>query len=633
MSSPIPIPKRPGGESKGLLRRDSKRLRDDLRDESLISLPAAASVRSSISIMSDNHFEVGSVDIFSPRPTIRHSLQSQFVSGALRSAAQSRTDSRWERAPPSRSALKESRTIDRLADDFDAGTLKDLMERDERRRERKRKAEEDRARRRLERHAARAEAAEQAGERPRSRKKQKERIDAQHDGLGLTGVEAGPSASKEPRRRSEEKQAEREPVKTTEDLSQPDPMNDQESTQASPLDDAILETAKAIRYSQASLSPPTSPTQTHGRQRSSLSQAVEPGPATATSGTSPENDTDKGASAASARRGGAIASLFRKSAPPKKGSREQVRPASEMSFSNISRESMRMQAPLARPREVPPPVRVGSGAPSRTRSKFREDLPELPLSPPDSRMQSPETPEIPSVSLSARQKDKLPEETGLDTDVGEHRDSTGSFAPPSAAALSQSLASVDSEGSWLSSGKPRKRTSQQLTGTSGILGDSPAQGGGHFRSSSLGTDRADSRLSSIRAPPSVQEYEGENPFEPESRPSGDAELITRGDVARQPTVVHLHREGRTKSSEGLLKQFNEGEETEGGEKTGSPTTPDQSPTGGESLDEPGASPPKPEQAQHARQMSGGSARLLNIPARAGSVRSSMASATMPSPTQ
>ena len=625
-SSPIPIPKRPGTESGGLLRRESKRLRGDLRDESVISLPTAASVRSSVSVMSDNHFEVGSVDVFSPRPTIRYSLQSQFVSGALRSAAQSRTDSRWERSTPTRSVLRESKTIDQLADDFDAGTLKDLMERDQRRRERKRKAEEDRARRRLERHAAKAEAASSSKPVGRSRSRRRDRGEQpgrNAEGLGLTGVEAGPSSPTLARQRSGDVHDEKEPIKTTEDLSQPDPFKETASERASPVEEPVVEQAREVRYSQASVSPPASPLRQHTRKPSNLSQAADPRSASVTNVAETIVDPSRRASDTGTRRGSTLASLFRRSAPSvKRAFDDRGRAPSEMSFSNTSRESMRGQLPPAHLRERPPPVRARSGTPTRTKSKFREDLPELPISPPDSRVQSPEAPEQPA-ALSARQRSKLPEGSRLNTELREsreeHRDSMGSNPPLSAAAtLSQSLASVDSEGSWLSSGRPRKRTSQQMTTGAGT---GEEQQGEPFRSDSpTKTDQPESRLSSLRAALSTHE-EDEDQTGP-GQEEGD-ERVVRGEVARQPTVVH--NQGRARSREGLLRQFNE---DKGEEQTAAAVAEEHSPASQESLGEQ-HSPTITEEARHARHLSSGSAKLLDIPARRASVMSQ--SSTPPPP--
>lgn len=611
----------------------------------MISLPAAASVRSSISLMSDNRFEVGSVDVFSPRPTIRYSLQSQLVSGALRSAAQSRTDSRWEqeRRTPTRSLLRESKTIDHLADDFDTSTLKDLMERDQRRRERKRKAEEDRAKRRLERHAAKAEgpSSSKPNERPKSsgrdRAERAEQPERPAEGLGLTGVEAGPSSLKGIRRkskddrRSPEAQIEQEPVKTTKDLSQTDPFKDPESEQTSPVEEPVVAQAKEIRYSLASVSPPASPLREHSRHPSNISEARDLPPTSLTNVPETVDEPSRRASETPVRRGGAIASLFRRSAPTaKRRSEDRGRAPSEMSFSNTSRESMRAHVPPAHLRENPPPVRARSGTPTRTKSKFREDLPELPLSPPDSRMQSPEALEQTSSSLSARQRAKLPEGSRLNTELREskeeHRDSMGSIPPTSAAAtLSQSLASVDSEGSWLTSGKPRKRTSQQMSSAPGAPESSQEQSES-FRSDSPMTAGRDSRLSSMRAPLSTQE---EDDDQPEPGPGVGLERIVHGDVARQPTVVH-HRE-RAKSSEGLLNEFNEDDAEEQPNAEGSPSVlgEEQSRTSQESPTR--YSPTLPEEARHARHLSSGSAKLLDIPARRESVRSQLSSTPPPPP--
>ena len=631
-TSPIPIPRR-AGEGLTPDKRQSKRFGTFLKGDSVASLPQASSIRSSVSVMSDNHYEVGSVDVFSARPKIRYSLQSQYASGALRSPTQSRVDTRWEKQAASRRDLASDKTIDTLADDYDTGTLRELMERDQRRRERKRKNEEDRARRRLERHAARQAdpSSSNQRDRPRSRRKNKNESEMpQPEGLGLQGVEPGPSLGPEERRSPAEdedglrpvKATENElrpikttedesrPVETAEDLSRPEPA-ERASVETSPIEEPVVETAREVRMSQASMSPPRSP-QEHDKHASMISQMAEP--LSESKSKSPlQSPVEPGSytSDISTRRAGGLASLFRRSGAGKPVPEDRGRTSpSNMSFSNTSRESMRFQAPPSHLREQPSFQRPRSGTPTRTRSKFREDLPELPISPPDSRLQSPGVAEVAEEEeprLSARQREKLPEGGRISTVPLEkeegHRDSTGSAAPPSAVTMSQSLASVDSEGSWLSSSKMKKRGSQQLSSTPGTLAESREfDASGDDRTRSMGSIGAVASTEGGEAQDKIGDLQGD-----------EDRRVVRGEVERHSAV--LHHQSHTKSSEGLLRQFNASGTRE--EEAPSPDTAEASPT---SLDE---LPTKStsHEAQHARTVSGGSAKLLDISSNRGSMRS------------
>lgn len=115
-------------------------------------------------------------------------------------------------------------------------------------------------------------------------------------------------------------------------------------------------------------------------------------------------------------------------------------------------------------------------------------------------------------------------------------------------------------------------------------------------------------------------------------PSGTR--VVEGDVARAPTLVH--RPVRVQSTQGILNQFGEGlpssavgyddtEDTEDGTSVASsPNLTESSPvtdrTSGTTF---GPSFGTSFGLQHARQGSRGSARLLDIPARKDSVRSSL----------
>lgn len=623
MTSPIPITKEGGG----LFGRHSRRSRPD---ESLVSLPQAGSVRSSMTTFSDNHFEVGSLDLFSARPRMRTSIHSaNLAPPALRSPAASRADSKFERDASPRRVLRESKTIDNLADRYDASTIRELMDRDQKRRERKRRAQGDRARRRLESYIEGVETGGPSARkgrprsRPRTPRREKAKREAEEGGLGLTGVEAGPSRVQ---KRSTEQPQEREqdPVKDTQDLSRRNPFDDPESQVVTPLEEPMIDTAKETRYSHTDMSTPSSPSRLV-RPISNLSQATDPrysSPAT-TASTAAEPASKP--SGTPARKGGSFAALFRRgSRQPSDRIPEQT---SGISFANTSREAMSRQPIPAHLRQEAPAPRARSGTPTRTMSKFREDLPEYPVSPPDSRMQSLEIPEQPTgLGLTARQREKLPEGTVA---IGHRTRALSRGESPSVGVLSQSLASVDSEGSWLS-GKPNKRASAQMT--PGALESRPEAATGSYENLGATDEEYFRRHVTNKRPMGASGIHAAITGRTSPATSGQKEGVERrGNVGRTPTLVH-HQQ-RAKSSEGLLKLMTEGE------NESIVTTPVDEEERYESAEEEGddddsttedEGSPKMVSLGHARSVSRGSATLLSIPAARGS-RGSYASTQGPTP--
>lgn len=142
------------------------------------------------------------------------------------------------------------------------------------------------------------------------------------------------------------------------------------------------------------------------------------------------------------------------------GSRK--RKSGPSSFSNTSRDSM---AGNTTPQFAPIPAalsrKLSSNVPKRTLSRFREDLPELPPSPPQSREGSPRLEQFPS-AIMEQDSPGLDTEMDMDETLPKRRDTpmspeehTGGVQPSAPASLDPlpdpapvSLASVDSEGSW-----------------------------------------------------------------------------------------------------------------------------------------------------------------------------------------
>ncbi|KAF2188214.1 hypothetical protein K469DRAFT_566858 [Zopfia rhizophila CBS 207.26] len=672
MSMPLPQ-KRPAGHSGGLLRRDSKKVKGGLnrhfeRPTSNISLPPEDSIHSSMSGASESRaFRVSTFDMFSPRPKIRYSVGSQYYYGTSPPTYPVRAESRKEprTIPTTRDGKedKKSKRIDDLADTLDAGALREILERDKRRKEKKRKADEERLHRRLERRAEKQRAAEQSGTPATSRKEAK--------GVVGLGIEKDISTPMEDVRPSTPHQPQKLNVtgptsKTTSQL--PTPMD-------SPVGEPVVAGAKAIRYSRANMSPPTSPV--HTRAASNISQmpellseivarqtpveSVEPaqdprasGPLHPVESVDTVDTSKKGSSrrrSSEGRRMGVFASFFRRG---KRNSQEQGRTTpSEVSFSNTSRESMARQPPpahLVAP-TAPIQIRRPSGVPHRTMSKFREDLPEFPLSPPDSRVQSPE---VTSASpIAARRRSQHPSSIRVDSNspgTGARTDSPVSPGVPAAGLMSQSLASVDSEGSWLS-GKPMKRRSNKshmrssvgssITATAkqqeefnasyeelGIPDDEyfrrltpqPDERRRSAHSGDVFTRKPSSTAIAAMGTTAESDDDEERPLPPTAADTAaDEENFVQSSVGRQPTIVH--RQPRVKSTEGLLSYF---QAEKGSLKESHPSNTDESAEQESPMSE--GEPVSLQRAKsvdlgknHVRHLSAGSAKLLDIPAKRSSV--------------
>lgn len=585
----------------------------------MVSLPAPRSNRSSMTAGSDPHwYDLGAVDILSPRPTLRCSVHGNYASSAIRSSVPSRSDSWREKRPLSRPTIEESDTIDEFADTMDARTVRELMDREQRRRDRKRRTDQDRARRKLDRLAARGEA-DTEDRRHLSRRKEAEAPAFIDNAIvGSSGVmkEYGSEATKtldSPAR----------------DTSQQDPFTDLTSEYEA------VEPPETIRQVHPEPIPtipytatdedlrPISPLHSvgHYRHNSNLSQSTDPRSGSYQDLSQTSSIGDGRPSEGAIRRGGALSALFRRS-----GLYKREVPSGQ-AFSNTSRESMGRHTPSPDMHERTY-RRRSSGAPIRTRSKFREDLPDVSPGtglPSSEGVESTQVPPLPSGSARTGGDGAEP--------ITYQRASYDSNMAPSAALLSQSLASVDSEASWLSGGRsPRKRTSQQMSlggrssfarGPSALSGRSTEDLGLYEEPSvrrSYGVEHP-SGLGNIGTVMSADDYS--------EQASLLEEEVNQGTVSRRPTVVH--RQARVQSSEGLLRQFSDDsapvatstEETddfdtanEGMSNRGTPvvTTPDQAHPIQQATQAYGLT--------HARSISAGSAKILDIPARANSKRNS-----------
>jgi hypothetical protein len=180
-----------------------------------------------------------------------------------------------------------------------------------------------------------------------------------------------------------------------------------------------------------------------------------------------------------------------------------------------------------------------------------------------------------------------------------------------------SLASIDSEGSWFSGKRARKRKS------SGILGHAPglqlprqtpesdSERCPEHANANDDMDITDDEYLSRLAPPHGDRPAWNRQSTGEARPSSDwgEEEAHWGSVSRQPTVVRSRAADRVKSSVGMLNSF--GEPTEG---TIEHVDQDDNSDGSDGMGLQRATSIDYGKA-HARRISAGSARLLSISPR------------------
>ncbi|CAF9940379.1 hypothetical protein IMSHALPRED_002005 [Imshaugia aleurites] len=662
MSSPIPIPKRPTSHNPGMLARDSRRIPGGLnrnldRPISDVSLPMAESMQSALSTASDQHaFKVSAFDALSPRPTIRYSENPRSLPGSL---GPSRASTRKDKQPMIlEEATRSKKRVDDLADDMDAGSIRELMEREQRRLEKKRRSEHEKLQKRLQRRADKQRQRDsREGDVADRDTHQRERED-DDIGLGIGEASTAPNLAttlQEPTREQAVKTPEswlKDPSR--EHLPIEDPFHDPvagastshlEAPTPEPddPDEAVLETAKAVRLSSASMSPPTSPVR-YLQEPSNLSQFSELAPVDTPDTPEPLDPDHRRDSDTSARFSTSWRNLFRRSdtrAKRNSADRGRVAPSD---FSNTSKESVHRQMPPSAFTIIP---RARSGTPIRTQSRFKEDLPELPISPPDSRMQSPEVsrqsplPDIPGsrgtdiVGATAASGQPLEdihpafrEEVALSRHASLRGRANSPEGPPGGV-VSQSLASVDSEGSWLT-GRPVKRLSQpQPLRESGGSLQEHVQEVGQSDDEFAGTPEEEKYMGTLTPardePPKIPErrrpYMGpsarlgsdsddDSVFHPAPAAIVQEEGTWHGAVGKHPTIVRQGPGKRAKSREGLLNDFQNAEESEESSPSGdspvSPENPYPSIQRATSVDI---------GKGHARHISAGSARLLNLPPR------------------
>lgn len=693
MTTPIPIPKRPGD---GPLRRESKKVRG-LNGDSQVSLPPEGSIHSSMSgVVEQRGWEVGSIAaVFNPRPAVRLSGLPQYVSSSLPPTSSGllyRIDSAGgnEKAPstPKGKDRRKRRTVGTEADDLGSGDIRAIMERDAKRRERKQIERQERLDRKL-RSAGRDKADTERKRRNSEERRRAEQHRARlEQELQTRGVLTPPSDVHPALRDARpeviglgigDRQEAQSPAAAHADSENPfvlasespfvdaaeQPLPSPRSARApyehptlleSPMEEPYLGTAQAVRLSQAN-TPPLSPV--YGRTMSSASQLPlteitrqESASRAIASGLAPPPRIPverRSSDPPSERKTGTWAAFFKRGGTFRRSMQEE-KPI-ETGFSNTSRDSMRNQPIQAHLIGTDPPRspihRSASGTPVRTQSKFREDLPEMPISPPESREQTPDVAMAAAAAATARRSQRGPTPQPVDI-PGRVRDAEGDVymsgrndTPTSVGgrghvAMSASMASIGSEGSWLASGGSKRQSNQsalsrsfskrnaEFTASYEELGvDKDAE---YFSRNPGSKTRRGSNAGELISPDEESDEDGPKP------PTPDKPLTVHDSVRRKPTLVQ--HDPRLVSREGLVQEFAaqevapEDAELEGVE-TPYETPYERSPhTSDHDSDDPESSSPqiqrateigrarsiqmKSQNSRHSRQFSAGSAKLLDL---------------------
>ncbi|KAI0486116.1 hypothetical protein F4859DRAFT_469040 [Xylaria cf. heliscus] len=619
------IPARPATDQWTAGRPMKRESRQSGRLSSDISLPVPESLHSAMSSDSEQiSWKVTTFDALSPRPTLRYSSSPSSAPGLARSQS-TRKKLTGPTAIPE-STLHARQRIHDLANDLDASDIREVMERDKRRRQRKIEKERERVERRLARRQEKQRAEEAAAVKSGSPAP----VNLERGVLGREVADSGGDrtsavVTSSRRRSSSDSRRRSRPSSQIENIENrrktPSPLDEFYRTDSIPPPERSPSTttaAPAVSPKRAESISARSPSprifgfiRSRKSRSNSPKQPEQPIPTAVHSPPTASirfDDAESVSRTSDSRSSRPWLSLF-------KWGRNR-RGSGPSSFSNTSRDSMLGSQPTP-PTNYVAPRKPSSGVPKRTMSRFREDLPELPISPPDSRMASPEAEPaaaepLPVITDDVVMRYDTPieghghQEAMRATPISMHRDDV----QPSPALHSMSLASIDSEASWLSGRISRKRTSSGMRASlqypprtvSALSGRSEEQTSEHTEDDNIVDDEY---LNSVVPARSHRLSTGE------ARPSSDEEddLSPKwGAVGQTPTVIQ-HSE-TMRSREGILQSSDDKESA--------------SANGSEDDDE-GQSPVEPQRATsvrlgkgHFRNFSAGSAKLLEVSPRASS---------------
>jgi hypothetical protein len=689
MSAPTNVPRQPGRQDSGVLRRDSKKLREGLnrnfeRPVSHISLPQPDSGPSSRhGIIDGRSYRISVLDVLAPRPIVRPTQQPYSMLTIGWSSPPSRSSSYKRTVSSGKQPLKSTRLtrVEDLADDMDSTDLRVIMDRDKRSKEKKRTRDAERLKRQLERRAERDRLRQEAAEagvqvapaesgRDTDAKKPKKELSEEER-----------TARRKRSRRKREKEAaakaasekEGTAAKTTDDANHQDPFRDPDSSPRSKTDNRRSPPAPLRippgrpEMGEVDVAKPSTPPARDSRPTadadpfednndtesipqfpvfgsgSEIDETPLPSPISSSypiknklaphlsapaetyqPPTLAPSDTPSTTALPAVpssperrkRRPSLLFSFFRRGDKRKSraNSSSEAEPELGTSFVNLSRDQMRGDLPpIPGSRASAQPGVMSSSSrtetPVRSQSKFHENLPELdtarsrtnrPPSPPASRVTSslsqqsyPEV--IRGAMITPTSHHRISEQSAYAANgQGADADKDGKSPVRQAHPFTQSLASIDSEGSWLT-GKPVKRVtsnrSSALKGP-GSKSDPASQRNSNSHADSRGSDRnsfsddgteTGARDESESSTPTgvpgekgnfiVRNHRGSNSgqtapiadhkatYEAIGPSKGglnsklekkEGQMKVYGQVARQPNIKHGLR---VKSSEGLLKEM------------------------------------------------------------------------------
>lgn len=477
----------------------------DYKRTSDTSLPLPDSMPSSISGDSDmTSYKVSVFDSLAPRPTLRYATGARRIpsraSGTVRPTSPKGLLSGDNLI--SEKVLHSRKRIDDLADDLDAKALRELMDRDTKRRQRDRSREQTKTKRKIaetaERYKQEADAARQSGT-PSPSNMERGVLGRELVGLGLDPASTVVTSSRQRTSPSPEPLVSKDSQTPLQVFHRADNLPSEEAD-PEPESAATQPAAPSIeREGSVSTAPQPSRLSSILRSKKSRSKSTLESDKDKLAIPEDESSWRKGSETSTSRPARlSFSSLL-------KWNSKRKRNSGPSSFSNTSREEMQAVASAqaqvhaqtyaqaeALARLQGDDIRNGpndsqrSGSslsgnyvagklsqsvPKRTRSRFREDLDDFPT-PPDSRVQSPEAeqPPLPSIADSEQStgaqpipipRHGMPATSGQRSHerLGEGGVMAESHTTPSPDQhLSMSLASIDSEGSWLSGGPGNRRS-------------------------------------------------------------------------------------------------------------------------------------------------------------------------------
>ncbi|KAL4919805.1 hypothetical protein BDW62DRAFT_178482 [Aspergillus aurantiobrunneus] len=548
------------------------------RHRSEVSLSVQDSAASSVSDCSDTYtFKVNGFAAWTPRPVIRYVEAPRTTYS--RSQKSPEPADRRAKSPTleiSDEDLRSQKRIDELANGLDAGTLRELMDRDRRRRERQQVKDQEKLVRKLERNAQKMQKSSQAQE--------GETKDLPEGESGRSSTQTQ-TDSKPTTEETEAFLSGETEGSWLRDTSRDVARNGRESPESVHVVGNIDD--RSIRERKAAQRLSFGPSQDMAMSRSTLATSFSPSRREVHSpdsyqlyGMTRESVSDLSRNVGSERRlsdqsGGhvnPITSIFRRGSSRLKRRYRERFPNRSPPPANVSHESFFRVNTQTQPQPpvpyVPPKTLLGSNSFKRSQSKFTEHFGDEPLSPPDSRLQSPDIPEdgllvedqVPD--LQSKSYYPIPGSGADDQDgaknrqhswVGDSVEDDSENLP-----LSQSLASVDSEGSWMSGQFLRRISQKQPNSARQSLKSARIRTDEGLEKSPRGDEiSGDTQFIAFGAFPGEASADSSNTADDQDKdiiapPQPDPSAETwHEDVAKRPVLVNPVV--RPKSTEGLLK--------------------------------------------------------------------------------